>query len=191
VRAPADRRRRPTPRRRVATTVAVVAALLGACSGSGARSGTDVVERAATALHVDADLARYTVDPTADGGVLAVGIDDQFASTQIERAREFLRAQQTNLARGDVRGLRAVLGAHAAGLAAIARGHRDLRIAYVDEPDGGQLELRSTRPDVVRGIHQMLDDILTRFGKVASVPDHEPSTTLPANSPSVPSDFLG
>jgi hypothetical protein len=171
--------------------VALSLVILSASCSSGDHAATDPIERAAATLHVDADLARYTLDPTDDGGSIAIGIDDEFASTQIQLVRSFLRAQQARLARGDAGGLRALLGDDAPGLAAIARGHADLRIAYVDVADGARLVLRSTRPAVVAAIHRMLDDVLRRFGNLATVPSTEPPTSSTSNGPKVPGDFLG
>ena len=142
-------------------------------------------------MHVDPRIARYSLEATGDGGVLAVTIDDQFGSDQIERVRSFLRAQPPRLARGDVGGFRALLGDDAPGLSGIARGHRDLRVAYVDDAEGARLVLHSTRPAVVTAIHRMLNDIVVHFGTLVSVPGTGPDTSTTTNGATVPSDFLG
>ena len=177
--------------RLAATSLVLLATSLTACSGSGSSTASDPIRRAARVLHVDPDVARYTLDLTADGGALTIGIDGQFASEQIERARDFLRAQQPRLLRGDVRGLRALLGTDAPGLAALAGGHRDLRVAYIDVPEGGRLVLRTTRPALVTAVHRMLDGTLVRFGDVAIVPTTESGPSTTTSGPSAPSGFLG
>ncbi|MGZ4797284.1 MAG: hypothetical protein ACXV8T_15450 [Acidimicrobiia bacterium] len=184
---------RPAARvHRVGAVAALLAAVLVAgCAGSDHHPGTDVIERAASAMHVDPNLARYSLEVSDDGGTLAVTVDDQFESDQVERVRAFLRAQPARLARGDVGGLQALLGDDAPGLTTIAYRHADLHVAYVDDATGGRLVLRSTRHEVVAAVHQMLNQILVHFGDVATVPATGPDTSTTTTGPRIPSGLLG
>ena len=175
---------------RAVVLAGVVLAGVAACSGSGGGSAQDVVQEAAHAMHVDADLARYTLDLTADGGSVTVEIGDEFRLAQIQRAREFLREQQQRLGTGDVSGLRRMLGAQAPGLSVLAREHGALRLSYVDVAEGGRLLFHSDRPGVVAAVHQLLNSILVRFGDLAHVPTTDPSTTTTPGPPA-PKGFLG
>lgn len=178
---------------RTAGVLAVtVLALAAGCSGSNpSRAPADPAARAAAAMRVTPDDVHYRIDLMPDGGALTVTVDDPFAAQEIGRIGDYLRGQQQALGRGDVSGLRTLLGPETPGLAALAAAPKALKRGYVELPAGGRLEVRSDRRAQATAVHRLLNSVVVRFGSSASVGTAEPDTTTTTGAPDAPDGFLG
>ena len=143
----------------VASILAVLVVLLGACGGGAsppAERQEDVARRGAEVMPFDLDATTHRFEPVDDGLVETVVADDPDGSDgaeQVELVRLHLAGAAERFARGDYDEPAAIHGDDMSGLAELRSGAADIRVGYQPIEAGGRIRYATTNPALIDALH--------------------------------------
>jgi len=147
-----------------------VAALAGAAFAASSGSGENatrqeiVAERGSTVMPFDLDATTHVFTPTSNGGIQTVVADNPGDRGEVTRIRTHLIKEVDRFRVGDFGDPETIHGQEMPGVAVLTSRYSDLRIAYHDLPDGGEVTYRSANPDVVAALQDWFEAQLSDHG---------------------------
>jgi hypothetical protein len=152
----------------VAALVVAAVAVAALLNHEGPVSRQDeVASRGREVMPFDLDRTTHRFAKTATGGVQTVVADDPADSGQIRLIRGHLAEEAARFGRGDFGDPASIHGAGMPGLRELTAGHRNVRTAYADLPDGARITYTATDPALVRALHSWFDAQVADHGSHA------------------------
>jgi len=124
-------------------------------AGHGDARRADVAARGSSVMPFDLERTTHRFTPLPNGGTVEVVSDDRDAR-QVKLARDHLRAEAANFARGDFRSPEAIHGRDMPGVSELTAGAKRIDIAYADTAEGGRIRFITSDPALVRALHRWL-----------------------------------
>jgi hypothetical protein len=146
--------------------LSIVVAGVG-CGGGGssiAERQAEIEARGATVMPFDQRRTTHVFRATDDGGTQTVVVKARGDAGQLALVRAHLRAEARRFADGDFTDPMAIHGMRMPGLAALRRGHAEVRVRYTSLPRGARIRYATDVPDLVRALHAWFDAQLMDHG---------------------------
>jgi hypothetical protein len=132
----------------------------------------EVAERGSHVMPFELQRTQHVFTKTRSGGVQRVVVRDPTDSTQIALIREHLTKISTDFRKGDFSDPAKIHGESMPGLAALRSAKPgQMKIAYRELPDGGEITYSSRSPTLIKAVHAWFDAQLMDHGPDA-VPGH-------------------
>ena len=148
----------------VLLSIAAAGLPLAARSADAQRIG-DVARRGAEVMPFDLKATTHVFSKTRDGGVQRVVAKDPKDAAEVRLIRSHLHDIQAQFAKGDFAAPSHIHGADMPGLRELqAAEPGQIRIAYVDLPEGAQLAYSTGSPALVAALHAWFDAQLSDHG---------------------------
>lgn len=116
-----------------------------------------VVERGKQVMPFNLEKTLHIFDKTETGGVQQVVATNANDAEQIHLVRQHLSAIAARFSKGDFSGPKQIHGDDMPGVAELSAGADRIRFDYQDLPNGGQIEYRSTDPQLITAVHSYFD----------------------------------
>ncbi len=132
----------------------------------------EVAERGTHVMPFDLEKTLHIFSKTPEGGIQQVVVKDKLDSEQIQRIRGHLSEISVAFKQGDYSKPAHIHGQDMPGLNALKTASPgQVKIEYIELPDGAQIDYSSHSPHLIRAIHQWFDAQLSDHARHA-VPAH-------------------
>ena len=132
-----------------------------------------VVERGKQVMPFNLEKTLHIFDKTETGGVQQVVAINATDAEQIRLIRQHLSAIAARFSQGDFSGPKRIHGNDMPGVAELSTAADRIRFDYQDLPNGGQIDYRSTDPQLIAAVHRYFDAQLKDHARHAVPGKHD------------------
>jgi uncharacterized protein (DUF305 family) len=129
---------------------------------------SEVAERGARVMPFDLEKTTHVFEPTENGAVQQVVVDDPTDQEQLSLIREHLKEEADKFSRGDFSDPAEVHGEDMPGLKELKGNASSIEARYSELPDGAQIEYTTDDPALVSALHDWFEAQLSDHAEHAT-----------------------